>query len=72
MFRFLRVEFAALCRSVEARPSGRAPVLRSIEPALAAYEKDVVKAYDAAPASQRPQYAGVNVAIKVARTLDEA
>ena len=65
------VRFAALCRSVDGRPSGRAPALRSVEPALAEYEKGVVKAYDAAPAAKRPQYAGVNVAIKLARTLDE-
>lgn len=65
------VRFAGLCRSTDARPVGRPPVLRSIEPALAAYEQQVVRAYDAAPAAKRPQYAGVNVAIKLARTLDE-
>lgn len=65
------VRFARLCRSTEARSAGRPPALRPIEPALAAYEKEVVKAYDAAPAGKRPQYAGVNVAIKLARTLDE-
>lgn len=65
------IRFAALCRALEARPSGRAPAFGSIEPALAAYEKDVVKAYDAASAAERPQYAAVNVGIKIARTLDE-
>ena len=65
------VRFASFCRSLDLKAPGRWPSLRSIEPELAAYEKQVVKAYDAAPASQRPQYAGVNVAIKLARTLDE-
>jgi hypothetical protein len=65
------VAFAALCRSLELRPAGRAPVIGSIETALAAYERDVVKAYDTAPAERRPQYAGVNVTIKLARTLNE-
>ena len=65
------VRFARLCRSTDARPAGRPPALRSIEPALATYEQEVVRAYDTAPAAKRPQYAGVNVAIKLARTLDE-
>lgn len=65
------VAFAALCRSLQMPPAGRAPVIGSIERFLAPYEKDVVKAYDSAPADERPQYAGVNVAIKLARTLDE-
>jgi hypothetical protein len=65
------VRFASLCRLIPAHPPGRPPALRSIAPALTAYEKDVVKAYDAAPAAKRPQYAGVNVAIKIARSLDE-
>lgn len=65
------VRFAALCRALDARGDGRTPALPAIEPALAAYEKNVVEAYAAAPAAQRPQYAGVNVAIKLARTLDE-
>ena len=65
------VEFAALCRSLPLPSTGRQPNLGSIEPTLAAYEKDVVAAYDRAAAAERPQYAGVNVAIKLARTLDE-
>lgn len=65
------VEFAALCRSLPMPQAGRAPVIGSIEPFLAPYEKGVVQAYDSAPADERPQYAGVNVAIKLARTLDE-
>ena len=65
------VAFATLCRSLELPPAGRAPVIGSIETPLAAYEREVVKAYDAAPAERRPQYAGVNVAIKLARTLNE-
>jgi hypothetical protein len=65
------VRFAALCRSLERRRSGASPLLRSIEPELAAYEQQVVKAYDAAGAQQRPQFAAVNVTIKIARTLDQ-
>jgi hypothetical protein len=65
------VKFAALCRSLDLPPAGRAPAIGSIETALAAYERDVVKAYDTAPGERRPQYAGVNVAIKLARTLNE-
>jgi hypothetical protein len=65
------VEFAALCRSLPLPSAGRRPDLASIEPQLAAYEKDVVAAYERAAAAERPQYAGVNVAIKLARTLDE-
>ena len=65
------VAFAALCRSLDISTAGRAPVIGSIEAALSAYEKEVVRAYDAAPAERRPQYAAVNVAIKLARTLDE-
>ena len=65
------VQFAALCRSLSLPGAGRRPNLTSIEPHLAAYEKEVVAAYDNAPAAGRPQYAAVNVAIKLARTLDE-
>ena len=65
------VKFAALCRSLEMKPVGRRLTLSSIEPALRTYENAVVKAYDAAAAASRPQYAGVNVAIKLARTLNE-
>jgi len=65
------VAFAALCRSLDLPPVGRTPVIGPIETALAPYEREVVQAYDAAPAERRPQYAGVNVAIKLARTLDE-
>jgi hypothetical protein len=65
------VRFAALCRSLSLPSAGPRPTLTTIEPQLAAYEKQVVAAYDAAPAAERPQYAGVNVAIKLARTLDE-
>jgi hypothetical protein len=65
------VEFAALCRALALPSAGRQPNLGSIEPQLAAYEKDVVAAYERAPPAERPQYAGVNVAIKLARTLDE-
>jgi hypothetical protein len=64
------IRFAALCRSLELSSTGRKPELTSIEPALAVHEQEVVKAYDRADASRRPQYAGVNVAIKLARTLD--
>jgi hypothetical protein len=64
------VRFAALCRSADAVSRGRAPRLGSIESALAAFEKTVVKAYDTASAADRPRYAQVNVAIKLARTLD--
>ena len=63
--------FAALCRSLDLQPRGRPLAVGPVESALAAHEKEVVKAYDAAPAAQRPQYAGVNVAIKQSRTLDE-
>jgi hypothetical protein len=65
------VRFAALCRAVKLDSAGPGPGLPSIEPALARYEAEVVKAYDQADAPQRPQYAGVHVAIKLARTLDE-
>jgi hypothetical protein len=65
------VRFAALCRSLDIAASAPPPRFRSIEPMLAAYEREVVEAYDAADAAKRPQYAGVNVAIKLARTLDE-
>jgi hypothetical protein len=65
------VEFAALCRSLSLTPAGRGPNIGSIGPALTAYEQIVVKSYDRAPAAQRPQYAFVSVAIKLARTLDE-
>lgn len=65
------VQFATLCRSLSLPEAGRRPNLTSIEPHLAAYEKEVVAAYESAPAAERPQYAGVNVAIKLARTLDE-
>jgi len=65
------VRFASFCRALPVSPASRAPALRSIEPELSAYEKKVVAAYDRAPAGQRPQYAGVSVAIKIARTLDE-
>jgi hypothetical protein len=65
------VDFAALCRSLALPAAGRRPAIGPIEPALAAYEAEVVQAYDAATAAQRPQYAGVNVAIKLARTLNE-
>ena len=65
------VQFAALCRSLSLPSAGRQPALASIEPQLAIHEKAVVAAYDAAPAAERPQYASVNVAIKLARTLNE-
>jgi hypothetical protein len=65
------VRFASFCRGLPLTTTLRAPALRSIEPELSAYEKQVVAAYDRAPAGQRPQYAGVSVAIKIARTLDE-
>jgi hypothetical protein len=65
------VRFASFCRSLPLPATAPRPALRSIEPELSAYERTVVAAYDRAPAGQRPQYAGVNVAIKIARTLDE-
>jgi hypothetical protein len=66
------VKFAALCRSLPfARSSAARLTVPSIELALARYEADVVKAYDAATAALRPRYPGVHVAIKIARTLNE-
>ena len=65
------VAFASLCRSLALTAAGRRPALNAIEPALARHEAAVVKAYDTAAAAQRPQFPGVNVAIKLARTLDE-
>ncbi len=66
------VRFAALCRSLALPPAAAAkPPIGSIERHLAAYERDVVKAYDAAAAAERPRFAAVNVTIKLARTLDE-
>ena len=66
------MRFAALCRSVEAKPTGPAPSLKPVGPALRAYEAEVVKAYDQAPQAQRPRFAQVHVAIKLAGTLDES
>jgi hypothetical protein len=65
------VRFASFCRALPLRGSRSVPALRSIDPQLSEYEKQVVAAYDRAPAAQRPRFAGVNVAIKIARTLDE-
>jgi hypothetical protein len=66
------VRFAALCRSLALqRPATAKPSPGSIEPHLAKFEAAVVKAYDGAPAEHRPRFAGVNVTIKLARTLDE-
>jgi hypothetical protein len=65
------VRFASFCREVKLKSAGAWPEFQSIAPALARYEAEVVKAYDQADAPQRPQYAGVHVAIKLARTLDE-
>jgi hypothetical protein len=64
--------FAALCRSVEARPKGPAPALNPVGPALRAYEATVVKAYDQAAQPLRPRFAQVHVAIKLAHTLEHA
>ena len=63
--------FAALCRSVDAKPAGAAPSLKDVGPALRAYEATVVKAYDQAPQNLRPRFAQVHVAIKLAHTLDQ-
>ena len=66
------VRFAALCRGLEL-PLAPKPTaaLSSIEGPLASFESTVVKAYDATAADRRPRFAAVNVAIKLARTLDE-
>jgi hypothetical protein len=66
------VRFAAWCRALKlpAAP-GPAVAIPSVEPALADYEKEVVKAYDEATAAVRPRFAPVSVAIKLARTLSE-
>lgn len=66
------MRFAALCRSVDAKPAGTGPSLKPVGPALRAYEAEVVKAYDQAPQPQRPRFAQVHVAIKLAGTLDES
>ena len=66
------MRFAALCRSVDAKPGGPAPSLKPVGPALRAYEAQVVKAYDGAPQPLRPRFAQVYVAIKLAGTLDES
>jgi hypothetical protein len=66
------VRFAALCRSVDAKPAGAAASLKPIGPALRAYEATVVRAYDQAPQTLRPRFAQVHVAIKLAHTLDES
>lgn len=66
------MRFAALCRSVDAKATGPAPSLKPVGPALRAYEAEVVKAYDLAPQAQRPRFAQVHVAIKLAHTLDDS
>jgi hypothetical protein len=66
------VKFAAFCRSLSLEtPAVRPLSVPSIEPHLARYETEVVKAYDAAAGSVRPRYPGVHVAIKISRSLDE-
>ena len=64
--------FAAICRALDVQPAGSRPSMAPVGPALTAHESRVVKAYADAPAPLRPRYAQVNVAIKVARTLDDA
>ena len=63
-------KFAAWVRALGWESSGRRPPMRSIEPQLTAFERDVVQKYERAEAAQRPTYIGVNVALKLARELN--
>ena len=64
--------FAAICRALDVKSAGARPSMKPVGPALTAHDSRVVKAYADAPAPLRARYAQVNVAIKQARTLDEA
>ena len=64
--------FATLCRNLDVKSVGAWPSMMPVGPALTAHDSRVVKAYAEAPAPLRPRYAQVNVAIKQARTLDDA
>jgi hypothetical protein len=63
-------KFAAWVYALGWESSGKRPPMRSIEPELNAFERDVVQKYERADATQRPTYIGVNVALKLARELN--
>ena len=63
-------QFATWLRALGWESSGKRPPMKSIEPELSAFERDVVQKYERAEAAQRPTYIGVNVALKLARELN--
>lgn len=63
-------KFAAWVRGLGWESSGKRPPMRSIDPELTAFERDVVEKYERAEAAQRPTFIGVNVALKLARELN--
>jgi hypothetical protein len=63
--------FAAFCRALEWPAAGTRPALRSIAPELNAFEASVVKAYESAEGANRQGFIGVNIALKLARELDQ-
>ena len=60
-------DFGAFCRTLKFDSAGPRPVLRSIEPELDRFERDVVKAYDTADMNARRGFIVINVATKIAR-----
>jgi hypothetical protein len=64
--------FAAICRGLDVTSAGVWPSMMPVGTPLTAHESRVVKAYADAAAPLRPRYAQVSVAIKQARSLDDA